>query len=77
MKVQIFYKNCHFYLIFFIKFSLVAGASDQDIRHPGGRLTHDGGNAADIGSFMACFQLVTLFDKNVAYPIGTIEDYTV
>ena len=65
------------FLIFFIKFSLVAGASDQDIRHPGGRLTHDGGNAADIGSFMACFQLVTLFDKNVAYPIGTIEDYTV
>ena len=41
------------FLIFFIKFGLVAVASDQDIRHPGGRLPHDGSDAADIGILRA------------------------
>ena len=29
------------FLIFFIKFGLVAITSDQDIRHPGRRFSHD------------------------------------
>lgn len=41
------------FLIFFIKFGLITVASDQDVRHPGGRLPHDGSDAADIDFFQA------------------------
>lgn len=41
------------FLIFFIKFGLVAIASDQDIWHPVGRLAHYRSNAANVGSFEA------------------------
>ena len=59
------------FLIFFIKFSLVAVASDQDIRHPGRRLSHDGGNAADIGILRA-FDDKLIMDMAADLLIGKI-----
>lgn len=40
-------------LIFFIKLGLVAIASDQDIRHPGRRPSHDGSDANYTGILRA------------------------
>ena len=59
------------FLIFFIKFGRVTGASDQDIRHLCGRFAHDGSNAADIGSFRA-FDDKLIMDMAADLLIGKI-----
>lgn len=41
------------FLIFFIKFGLVAIAPDQDVRHPVRRFAHYRSDAANVGSFKA------------------------
>lgn len=59
------------HLIFFIKFGLITVTSDQDVWHPGGRLTHDGGNAADIG-ILRTFDNKLIMDMAADLLIGKI-----